>query len=951
MKKLVTSLLFLAIVALAMAQVSTIPALIARDYAGEFTVLFDPTQGDGGMIGATTCYAHTGVITTKSKSDSDWKHAPTWGDNAAKYKMTKNADGLWELKITGGMKSYYNIGATEEITKLAFVFRDEKAEKQGKAAGGKDILYELVEPGKTAVKITKPADGNILEVGSSVDFVINVTNDAASCSLSVGKEEPLILAFTDREAKTSVTISSVGLCPVKVSVTHNDETVTDSICLYMANPEIHKPLPEGIEEGINYNPETQEVTLAFRAPFNESIYILGDFNDWEMNEDYHMYIADTLMKDPVITVTEKTRIFWRTFRLEDPSKKYGFVYKVDGDLLVSDPYATVCLDPWNDKYIKSLMDTKLPEYPSKIKDTFVSVLEVGEKPYDWKYDDFKIDSEKDLIIYELHVRDFTNSKTLTGVLTNLDYLKELGINAIELMPINEFDGNDSWGYNPNHFFAYDKAYGNKDRYKLFIDECHKRGIAVIVDMVFNHATGVCPFAKLYWAGDKTAANNPWFNQVARHPYNVYHDINHEYEGTRKYFRRVLKFWLDEYKIDGYRMDLVKGLSQRDCGESGQKKNWDTYDKTRIAILNDYYQAVKDADRDGIFILEHLGEYKEQKELSDNGMYPWRNMNNSYCQSLMGYASNSNFVDSNGKGGMFDNGFVGYGESHDEERNGYKANAYGVAAVKGKPEEYCKRVPMNMAFIALLPGPKMLWQFQEMGYDKSINMCQDGSIKDDCRTYAKPNIWGLKYDKVDYRQKAYSDAAKVIKLRTEHPEFFAYDNVKTTNCSSSTWKVRRLDVNYIDPDNGENDIDIVVMANFDPINSVMTSADLTHIGVWYDYMTGEEVNFKRVDKTINLEASSMKIYTSRRISEKPVGAQDVKSAGAVVSVSPTVTSDIVSVFSSEDVVAINVVDLSGKSVASVENEDEISLASLPHGMYLVNVHTVSGDSSTHRVIKE
>jgi len=952
MKKLLTTVLSIAFASLALAQVTTIPALIPQDYTEEFTVLFDPAQGDGGMIDATTCYAHTGVITDKSKSDSDWKHAPTWGDNSAKYQMTKNNDGLWELKITGGMRTYYNLGATEVVKKLAFVFRDKTGEKQGKAAGGKDILYELVEPGKTAVKISKPSSGTIFEVGSDVDVVINVTSDASECTFKVGDDEPQTLTFTNKEAKTTINITNPGTCQLIASVESKDETVADTIAIYMANPEIHKPLPDGIEEGINYNPETQEVTLAFRAPFNEKIYILGDFNDWEMNEDYHMYIADTLMKDPVIKeeLIKQTRIFWRTFKLDDPAKKYGFVYSVDGEILVSDPYATVCLDPWNDKYLQNL-DPKLPKYPSKISDTFVSVLEVGEEPYDWQYDDFKINDKRDLIIYELHIRDFTSNKSLTGVMSKLDYLQELGINAIELMPINEFDGNDSWGYNPNHFFAYDKAYGTKTRYKQFIDECHKRGIAVIVDMVFNHATGVCPFAKLYWEGDKTASNNPWFNQVARHPYNVYHDINHEYEGTRKYFRRVLKFWLDEYKVDGFRMDLVKGLSQRDCGESGQKKNWDTYDASRVAILKDYYQAVLDAERDGVFILEHLGEYKEQKELSDAGMLPWRNMNNNYCQTAMGYASNSNFVDSNGKGGMFDNGFVGYGESHDEERNCYKASAYGIAAVKGKPEAYCARVPLNIAFIALFPGPKMMWQFQEMGYDKSINMCQDGTIKDECRTYAKPNIWGLKYDKVDYRQKAYNDAAKVIKLRTEHPEFFAYDNVTATNCSSTTWKVRRLDVRYTDPDgNEENDIDIAVIANFDPANSMITSAGLTHTGVWYDYMTGEEVNFKRTDKTINLDASSMKIYTSRRLSEPPVGVDDIQAAGADVSISPTVTSDIVSVFASEDVLAINVIDMNGKVVASVENEDEISIASLQEGLYLVRASTNSG-VTTHKVIKK
>ena len=123
----------------------------------------------------------------------------------------------------------------------------------------------------------------------------------------------------------------------------------------------------------------------------------------------------------------------------------------------------------------------------------------------------------------------TASNDLNGAMQKLDYLKSLGVNAIELMPVQEFDGNDSWGYNPCFFFALDKAYGTKKMYKDFIDACHKAGMAVIFDVVYNHATGSMPFAKLYWnsANNKTAPNNPYFNVDAPHPYSVFHDFNHE----------------------------------------------------------------------------------------------------------------------------------------------------------------------------------------------------------------------------------------------------------------------------------------------------------------------------------------------------------------------------------------------------------------------------------------
>src|SRR5690606_38239098 len=156
---------------------------------------------------------------------------------------------------------------------------------------------------------------------------------------------------------------------------------------------------------------------------------------------------------------------------------------------------------------------------------------------------------------------------------------------------------------PNHFFAPDKAYGNAETYKRFVDECHKRGIAVILDVVFNHATGQFPYAKMWWnaADNKTASNNPYFNVNAPHPYSVVHDFNHSYQLTWDYFKRVLQIWINEYKIDGYSLDLTKGFTQNSSSESTASN----YDQSRIDILTDYYHAAKAAKSDVMFILEHF----------------------------------------------------------------------------------------------------------------------------------------------------------------------------------------------------------------------------------------------------------------------------------------------------------------------------------------------------------
>ena len=160
----------------------------------------------------------------------------------------------------------------------------------------------------------------------------------------------------------------------------------------------------------------------------------------------------------------------------------------------------------------------------------------------------------------LLLRDFMSAHDWKTLRDTLNYFKTLGINAIEIMPLNEFEGNDSWGYNPDFFLAPDKYYGPKNTLKEFIDSCHTKGIAVLMDIALNHATGLCPLAALYWnnATNQPAANNPWFNVTATHPYNVFNDFNHESLATRYFTSRVVEHWLRNIKL----MVFV-GICQKD----------------------------------------------------------------------------------------------------------------------------------------------------------------------------------------------------------------------------------------------------------------------------------------------------------------------------------------------------------------------------------------------------
>ena len=150
------------------------------------------------------------------------------------------------------------------------------------------------------------------------------------------------------------------------------------------------------------------------------------------------------------------------------------------------------------------------------------------------------------LFMNLLLRDFLALHDWKTLKDTIRYLKSLGVNAIEVMPFNEFGGNESWGYNPFQFFAPDKYYGPKNNLKEFIDTCHKNGIAVIMDIVLNHTYGPSPLAQLYWdaQNNRPATDNPWYNAVAPTAFGFGDDFNHESAATKYFFNRVLQHWLN-----------------------------------------------------------------------------------------------------------------------------------------------------------------------------------------------------------------------------------------------------------------------------------------------------------------------------------------------------------------------------------------------------------------------
>ena len=587
---------------------------------------------------------------------------------------------------------------------------------------------------------------------------------------------------------------------------------------------VERTRPAGVTNGIYYGADGTSVTLctyaASKTQSAKRVFLLGDMTNWKLSADYQLF------KDG--------NYFWITLTGLTPGQEYRFQYAVErADGLkkqISDLYSEKVLHP-DDQYEPKKVDPDLLDYPAgKGADGYVTVIQPGKPKYQWSDATlhFQRPNKNNLVIYELWIYDYTEGRSLKGLMKRLDYIQNLGVNAVELMPICEFDGNYNWGYSPNHYFAPDKAYGTEEMYKTFIDECHKRGMAVILDMVFNHATGLNPMNKLYPYGSDLA-NNPWFNVNAPHSDNVYEDWNHGFAPAREMFTRALKYWLTEYKVDGFRLDLSHGL----CSDQPN---------TSVANLKYYYDnGVKAVAPDAYMILEHWGGNmaSERPQLISYGMQCWNNTTNAYCQTAMGWLK-----DGDGFGEANKDGYVSYCESHDEERMQYKAKKYGNGDLQTNTSARLGRVAENVAFNVLLNGSHMLWMWEEIGYDFSINSDIDhpNDYNEKYRCSKKPRPEIRSYFTNSNRVAAFTKCAQVITLRTQlMPEVFE-GNPTSQNISSGD-KLRKIQW-------GSN---VFAAANFDVTgNQAVTLPS----GTWYDYLNGGT----QALGTYTLAPGELKVFT-------------------------------------------------------------------------------------------
>lgn len=792
-------------------------------------IKYDPAKGSAGLVNVFPVYIHTGVITDKSTSASDWKYVKTtWGTTTPIATMNF-VNGLWEYKIAAP-RSFYGVPAGEKILRLAFVFRNGTGSLTGKNADGSDIFVDLPVAGLN-VAIAKPAEDEFIPGNSQVDVAVYTTSESTQLSLYVNGS--LVSTTNADTIQTKVQVTTLGRTYfVAESKDANNVIKYDSSSVFVGKPVEIAALPNGVRDGVNYTSST-EVTLVLFAPEKQFIYLLGDFNDWKVENDYAMKKTPDGLK------------WWITLTGLTAGSEYAYQFLIDNKLKVADPYAHKILDPWNDQYINQGV-TRYPNlkpYPTGKTSGIVSVLSPGATPYVWKNTSFSRPKSTDIVTYELLIRDFTTQRTFQALIDTLGYLKNLGINVLQLMPVMEFEGNESWGYNTSFHFAVDKYYGPINKLKELIDKAHGMGIAVVLDMVLNHVYGQNPMVQMYWDGSKPAANSPWFNQTSPNPVFSYgYDFNHAKTETQYYVDRVNEFWLTEFKVDGFRFDFTKGFTNTP-GDGGG------YDQSRIDFLKRMNTQIKSVDPNAFVILEHFAPDGEEQQLTAAGMFTWGNLNYNFNEATMGYNANSDISRLSYKTHGFSSPrLVGYMESHDEERLMYKNLQYGNASGNYSTKNIniaLQRMKMAAAFLLSVPGPKMIFQFGELGFDYSINYPCGTS---ECRLNNKPPFWAAQ--SIETRLNLYKAYSAMIKLRTQ------YDAFESTNFTlNGSGNVKSLYINY-------SGMNVAVVGNFDVVSRDFT-INFPSAGTWYNFFKGDSIVTSTTAYPITLQPGEFHILTSAK----------------------------------------------------------------------------------------
>jgi len=871
------------------------------------TIYFNANEGSGGMSGMIppVAYMHAGLITSKSESNSDWKYVQgNWGQDDERVKMVSLGNDLYSKKIHP--RTFYGVPKDEEVLRFAFVFRNNNGSRSGRSESGGDIFVDYVGDNFNA-SIVSPKDETFYDDGEELIIKINSS-----------KEARLSLKMNDTIRKEENGMTMVDTVQVKGQeelVFHliaqgQDSTIYDTVRLVERRSSSSSSIPAGIQNGLNVLDDST-VVFCLYAPYKESIHVIGDFNDWRIEKAYQMF-RDT-----------RSNRFWLKVSGLDPDLEYGYQYRVDDLAPQPDPFSALVLDGQNDGLISETTYPNLKRYPYTKTSGYVSVFKIRPDVFNWKHDNYDRPKKTDLVIYELLVRDFTDAANYQTIIDSLDYFTRLGINAIEFLPVSEFEFSGpggSWGYDQSLHMAFEKMYGTRQQFKQLVDECHKRGIAVILDAVFNHAFGSSPLVRMWWDAsmDRPSTQSPYFNPVAKHPFNVGYDFNHESGATQEYMDRVIRYWLEEFHVDGFRFDLSKGFTQQNSGENVEK--WGQYDQSRVDLLKRMRNEIRTYDTSAFLILEHFADNSEDRVLADIGFLIWGNLNHDYAEASMGFSSNLRWSTYKQRG-YKDPNLITFMESHDEQRVNYKIQKWGAVAADYNVKDLgtaCDRMELAGVFLFTIPGPKMLWQFGELGYDIPID--QNG------RTGQKPILW--EYEDNWHRRDLQLLWSRVIRLRIQE-DIFETRNFRTNFGPS----VKSITLS-------NDDMHALVVGNFGTASNRGNHTFQT-TGWWYEFFSGDSMEISSTTQTLDLKAGEYRIYLSKKVPDY-LSSEAMPSSGENrLRIYPNPAENMLNIgMGSTEPFHVQIIDLKGTVLRELKDVHDgnsaINVQDLAPGIYVLRV---------------
>ncbi|WP_163409079.1 alpha-amylase family glycosyl hydrolase [Flavobacterium ajazii] len=876
----------------------------------------------------------------------------SWTASSAASMFTYNA-GTDTYTKTITPATYYNATG---IGRIGFLIKT----KDG--TGDKKSQDILVEVGTFQVTLTAPVENSatILASGSTFNITATNTNGVAS----------YVLKSNGNTINTNASTASYSFSHTNITTNQSYEllatqgatTISKKFSVIVNPNTVSETIPAGLVDGINYNTgDATKATLVLDAPLKDFVYVAGSFNNWQPSAAYAM------KKDPT------SGKFWLELSGLVSGANNTFQYWV-GDatplanspalVKTADPYSTLVLSPYDDASIPAANYPNMPAYPAG-QQFEVTVLKTGQSPYNWQVTNFTKPEKDKLVVYEVLVRDFDANRNYQSLIDRIDYFKNLKVNAIELMPVMEFEGNESWGYNTSFHMALDKFYGTSDKLKELIDLCHQNGIAVILDVALNHAFGRNPMVRM-WMNDpdgdgfgSPTTENPYFNTVAKHSYSVGEDFNHQSIRTQNYVKRVIKQWVEEYKIDGLRWDLTKGFTQN-CTASDETCT-NAYQQDRVDVLKSYADYSWSLDPTHYTIFEHLGTDLEEQQWANykiaespsKGIMMWGNLNSAYNELSMGYTGNISRMTSSSRG-FTSNRLIGYAESHDEERLMYKNIQYGNSAnsahnVKTLPTALSRMSAIG-AVSLLVPGPKMIWHFGDLGWDSSIYTCNNGTVNDasatisgDCKLDTKPQPqWTGNWLGNTDRSKIYNDWAKMITLKTKEPVFSGtvtmtntsslYPNIKITNAALNSTQLK----------------DVLIIANFN-VTTQNVATGFSYPGTWYNLMDNSTINVTDVNVLMSIPPGEFRIYGNKQAS---LAIEDFEK-GNSVSLYPNPVSNYFTLnFAAAKVEIYAVTGQLVKSFTTDENPDfQFGVSDLKPGLYIVKTLDTNNKIQIIKFIKK